>query len=211
MKTAIHFVLDRFLPKPQHPLLRNGSLHLKWRLGWVKGWLWRPYWWVRKRFGGTAITIGSRFSLQGKLILRGPGRVILGDDVIIDSVTTPYTHTSSAVISIGSRSFVNGTRFGAAELIQIGQNALLADARIMDTDFHSLHRDRNSNPRRIVPHAAVMIEDNVWIAASCSVLKGVRIGKDSVIALGSVVTQSIPAGSIAAGNPAKIISQIPID
>ena len=53
-----------------------------------------------------------------------------------------------------------------------------------------------------------MIGDDVLIGMNCLILKGVTIGDRSVIGAGSVVTQSIPADVIAAGNPAKVIKQI---
>ena len=49
------------------------------------------------------------------------------------------------------------------------------------------------------------IEDNVFVGSRSIILKGVTIGKDSVIGAGSVVVRSIPPGVIAAGNPAKVI------
>jgi virginiamycin A acetyltransferase len=51
----------------------------------------------------------------------------------------------------------------------------------------------------------IIIEDEVWIGSSVIVLSGVRIGKGSIIAAGSVVTTSIPPYTLSGGNPAKII------
>ena len=56
--------------------------------------------------------------------------------------------------------------------------------------------------------APVVIEDNVFIGARCIILKGVTIGENSVVGAGSVVTKSIPANEIWAGNPAKFIRKI---
>jgi acetyltransferase-like isoleucine patch superfamily enzyme len=53
-----------------------------------------------------------------------------------------------------------------------------------------------------------VICDNVFIGAHSIVLKGVTIGENSIIGSGSVVTKSIPANQIWAGNPAKIIRNI---
>ncbi|WP_253187069.1 DapH/DapD/GlmU-related protein [Paenibacillus sp. GP183] len=55
---------------------------------------------------------------------------------------------------------------------------------------------------------SITIEDNVFIGARALIMPGVTIGKNSIVAAGSIVTKSIPEGSIAAGNPAKIISTI---
>ncbi|WP_233191214.1 MULTISPECIES: DapH/DapD/GlmU-related protein [unclassified Cryobacterium] len=54
----------------------------------------------------------------------------------------------------------------------------------------------------------VVIEDDVFLGARSIVLKGVRIGTGSVIGAGSVVSRSIPPGSIAAGNPCRVIGKI---
>jgi acetyltransferase-like isoleucine patch superfamily enzyme len=54
----------------------------------------------------------------------------------------------------------------------------------------------------------VIIEDNVWLAARVVVLKGVRIGRGSVVGVGSVVTRDIPAGCLAVGSPARVIRHL---
>nr|WP_207652455.1 DapH/DapD/GlmU-related protein [Clostridium beijerinckii] len=56
--------------------------------------------------------------------------------------------------------------------------------------------------------ASVNIGNNVWIGSVVTILKGVTIGDNSVIAANSVVTKDIPANSIAAGNPAKVVKNI---
>ncbi|MBC7690597.1 MAG: acyltransferase [Methylotenera sp.] len=197
------------LPFPEHPTFGEQGLHLRWRLGWIKGWLLRPYWKLCAHFGGTRLQIGKRFSLQGQLKLSGPGTVILGDDVIMDAVCTPFTHSRTAVIQIGSCCFVNGTRFGCSERIDIGDECILADARIMDTDFHAVHRNRNLPGMR--PEVApIRIGRNVWIAAGSAVLKGITIGSHSVIAFGSVVTRDVPEGRIYGGNPARDLGEVPL-
>jgi acetyltransferase-like isoleucine patch superfamily enzyme len=207
MKRVLKAVLG-LLPSPQHPSLAGPGAHLRWRLGWLRGWAYRPYWRLRARLGGTRVVIGARFSLQGRLSFSGPGTVIFGHDVIADAHSTPFTHGREAVIRIGSRTFVNGTRFGCSRRIEIGSDCILADARIMDTDFHAVHRGRNL-PGMGPQEAPVRIGDNVWIAAGAAILKGVEIGQDCVIAFGSVVTQSVPAGRIAGGNPARDLAPVP--
>ena len=56
--------------------------------------------------------------------------------------------------------------------------------------------------------APVVIEDDVWVGAHCIILKGVTIGARSIIGAGSVVTKSIPADCVAAGNPCKVIKNL---
>lgn len=54
----------------------------------------------------------------------------------------------------------------------------------------------------------VTIEDNCWIEAGTTICPGVHIGENSVIGAGSVVVHDIPANSVAAGNPCKVIREI---
>ena len=87
---------------------------------------------------------------------------------------------------------------------------------ILDTDVHQLDylaRRRKKTPNTAditttVQSAPITIEDDVWIGANCQILKGVTIGARTVIGAGSVVTKSIPADSIAAGNPCRVIRRI---
>ena len=87
---------------------------------------------------------------------------------------------------------------------------------IMDTDVHQLDylARRGEKPANAedkittVQCAPVTIEDDVWIGANCQILKGVTIGARSVIGAGSVVTKSIPADCVAAGNPCRVIRHL---
>ena len=54
----------------------------------------------------------------------------------------------------------------------------------------------------------VVIEDNVWIGEHSTIMKGVRIGKGSIVASNAVVTKDVPPYTIVAGNPAKIVKKI---
>ena len=157
--------------------------------------------------GGPKIIIGKRFCLSGRMSFSGPGTLVIGDDVIVNGHCTPFTHAESAVLRIGDRTFLNGTRFGCAHSIEVGADCILADVRIMDTDFHAVHKRRNEfgmGPE-VKP---VRIGRNVWISAGSAVLKGVEIGDNSVVAFGSVVVKSIPADRIFGGNPAKDIGVV---
>src|SRR6185503_20681425 len=70
---------------------------------------------LRRRFRA-----GRNLRIDGRLILRGPGTVILGDNVRIGMTVTPWTYAPEAVITIGNDSFVNGTSFGCALEVRIG-------------------------------------------------------------------------------------------
>ena len=106
-------------------------------------------------------------------------------------------------IIIGDNCGFSGTVIGCFDTIEIGNNVKCgANTLITDSDWHL------DDPRAEVPKT-VKICDNVWLGEGSKVLKGVTIGENSVIGAGSVVTKSIPANVIAAGNPCKVIKQLP--
>lgn len=85
--------------------------------------------------------------------------------------------------------------------ISIGSGTIISwNVNIMDGDGHSIYYDdKDNSPKPIV------IEENVWIGHNAVILKGLTIGKGSVVAADSVVTKSIPPYSLVAGNPARIV------
>ena len=177
-------------------------------------WVWatsllRGHWvrlWCRIR--GIDFTVGRNFRVVGRIVFRGPGRVVFGDDVIVDRVVTPWTHAPDAVIEVGSRSYLNGTRFGCQQSIVIGERAIISDASIADTDQHSTHVDRHS-PTAPVRVRSVEIGDNVWIAGAVGILPGTRIGRNCVVGYGAVCAGTYPAHSIIVGNPARVVKRVP--
>lgn len=149
------------------------------------------------------VSIGRGLQLDGQLIIRGPGKVIIGDNVQCGMQVTCFTHHPDAVIHIGSQVFLNGSRFGCLKRITVGDGCILADCRILDTDFHSSDPLRRHDPLS-VKSAPIKIEQNVWVTSNCYVLKGVTIGRNSTVSVNSVVFKDLPANSIAGGNPATV-------
>ena len=160
------------------------------------------------RVRGIPMRAGRNFRVYGRIRFSGPGRVEFGDNVSVRMEVTPWTYDAGAVISIGDDSFVNGTAFGCQSAIRIGPRAILANANIMDTDFHSIHADRHE-PGAPVRVAPVIVEENVWIAARAGVLPGTTIGRNSVVGFGAVCAGSYPANSVIVGNPARVVRAVP--
>ena len=97
----------------------------------------------------------------------------------------------------------------AAEKITIGNRVIVgANASLIDTDFHPLNPIRRQEDTRAGETAPIIVEDNVFIGMNAIILKGSYIGKGSVIGAGSVVSGDIPAGVIAAGNPARVLRKL---
>jgi acetyltransferase-like isoleucine patch superfamily enzyme len=205
---AILGTLLAVLPSPRTPEHAGPGLHVRWRMGWLKGVFCKSWIGLRSRLRGGSFQAGRHLSVQGRLRVRGPGHVVLGDDVIIDDNTDLYTNSRDACIRIGDRTFVNGARMSCVESITIGEDGIVADARMRDSDLHAIGKDRHEKGAYIAV-APIVVGRNVWIAAGVTVLKGVTIGDDSVIASGSIVTKAVPEGAIMAGNPAREIGRVP--
>lgn len=88
--------------------------------------------------------------------------------------------------------------------ITIGQNVMIGPKTVIWGWDHGM--SMNMPMKHQETHKQdIYIEDDVWIAANVTILKGVTIAKGTVIGAGAVVTKSVPAYSIAVGNPAKVI------
>jgi acetyltransferase-like isoleucine patch superfamily enzyme len=112
-------------------------------------------------------------------------------------------------IVIGDHVLISpGVRISAAQSIRIGDSCMLAShVYITDSDWHGIY-DRSLPCGEVGP---VVLEQNVWVGDSAIVCKGVRIGENSIVGAGSVVTSDIPANVIAAGNPARVIKELDPD
>lgn len=117
---------------------------------------------------------------------------------------------SGSIIRIGDNVGITGSTINASKSITIGNNVLIGSGcLISDTDSHPLFwEDRNNNEESKIVSRPIIIEDNVFIGARVIILKGVTIGCGSVIGAGAVVTQSIPAGVVACGNPARVVKSL---
>ena len=177
---------------------------ISYALALVKGLLYKTF----LPLLGYRFSAGARLRVYGRLHLKGPGEVILGSDVIVFDRVTPWTHAPGARIVIGDNVILGGTRFGCVQEISVGSNCIVADARIMDTDFHSIRADRRSReaPVRV---ARVCIEENVWVGAAAAVLPDTTIGKNSVVGFGAVCMGRYPADKVIIGNPARAVLPLP--
>lgn len=112
-------------------------------------------------------------------------------------------------IEIGDYSIVNpGVRVTSASEIKIGHSCMLAmNCYLSDADWHDVQH-RIYAPGKTAP---IRLGDNVWIGDSALICKGVTIGDNSVVGASSVVFQDVPANSVVAGNPARVIRELNTD
>jgi len=99
-------------------------------------------------------------------------------------------------VSLGNTQFIDYAP------IYIGKNTSFSFNNVVITSTHDFE-----NFNRVIAKS-IIIEDNVWITSNVLILMGVRIGENSVIGAGSVVTKDIPDNVFAAGNPCKPLKTI---
>lgn len=156
------------------------------------------------------IVIGRGLKICKRLIINGRGRIVIGDNCTVAGVpgdrvrsVTLDTYNPDAAITIGRNVCLYGARISAKFSVTLGDDVIVEDAGITDTDYHSIARERGEPQGESAAKCAVFIGDRVAIGARSIVTKGVRIGVDTVVMPGAIVTKSLPAGCVAAGNPAK--------
>lgn len=160
------------------------------------------------------IRVRKGLKVYKKLEVKGQGNISIGENCIISGMrgdpnqyVTLYTHGKEANISIGNNVCLCAARISAKFAITIGDDVLIEESGIMDTDFHSIEKSRRPPTEEDKNKCGVTIGDRVLIGARSMITKGVKIGDGVVIMPGSIVTKSIPPGCMVLGNPAKIVKE----
>jgi len=182
-------------------------------------WLQKWRWYERNSLPWNRVAIHAEFARRGAFC-RWPvqgnvlealrdGRLEIGAQALLEPgvwITAP----APARVRIGGGTFLNmGVMVAAVELVEIGAHCMLANGCFVTDGNH-----RFDDPDRPVPwqgfttKGPTRLGDNVWCGANVVVTSGVTIGERCVIGANSVVTQSLPPRSIAAGAPAKVLREI---
>jgi acetyltransferase-like isoleucine patch superfamily enzyme len=156
---------------------------------------------------GCIVQIGaSGYQHSGQLRLSRGARVMIGDDCNLGNIDI---YAVGGTIIIGPWCSFNGRiRIFSHEGcdIEIGSHCLFADnVLVTASDMHSIVSAVDG--MRVNPPAPIRLGQRVWVGEGAYVFKGVEIGDGSIIGAASVVTRSVPARCLAAGNPAKVIKQ----
>lgn len=189
---------------------------------WNQGWRWLAYPRVRLVFALNGISWGQGWRFYGVPIIQKhrQSRMTFGTKLQLRSsarsnplgANRPVilcTWRTGAVLEVGERFAMTGGTVCVSGRIVIGNRVTIgANTTILDTDFHPLDPElRQSNPYQ-TSSEPVVIGDDVFVGLQCLILKGVTLGQGCVIGAGSVVTQDVPAGAIAAGNPARVVGTV---
>lgn len=123
---------------------------------------------------------------------------------IDESVTLfPPFHTDFGQnITLGQRVFINsGCSFQDQGGITIGDGSLIGHNTVLATLNHGMQPDRRAD----MHPGPIVIGRNVWIGSNVTVLPGITIGDDAVVAAAAVVTRDVPAGAVVVGSPAHVV------
>lgn len=190
--------------RPLHGLLyRERRLRLQ---------MWRNFvrvFYATPLFKSQCEAVGKRLHLIGGVpLILGHLRIRLGNDVTVHGVST---FTGAKVFELPTLSVGNGSHLGYQLTIgvgcdvTIGESVLIADrVSILSYDGHPANPAERHLPAPVESSRPITIEDNVWIGTGCIIMKGVNVGRNSIIAAGSVVTQKVPPDSLVIGNPARV-------
>jgi acetyltransferase-like isoleucine patch superfamily enzyme len=157
------------------------------------------------RFLGMQIHKGATL---GKIECAWPGKVLLGKNSVIENnvvFKTPRPFSEDNFIEIGERVFIgHSCEFNITLRMTIGNNCLISSNTTFVDAGRELSRDININDQPCI-HGEIHVGEDVWIGSHSVILKGVTIGKGSVIGACSLVNKSIPEYQIWAGCPARFI------
>jgi acetyltransferase-like isoleucine patch superfamily enzyme len=197
-------------------------LYRKGGWSWVRGQLHR---W-RLRRAGRRLFVGARVEILFPRYLSVGDNVAIGRDSYLsclsregvrigDNVrlkehlwlqTTSHLTEVGKGVEIGDNTYVGPyCVIGGGGGVVIGRDVTLGAGVDILAENHRFEDILQPINRQGVTRRGIVIEDDCWIGNRAIVLDGVRIGRGSVVGAASVVTRDLPPGSVAAGNPARVI------
>lgn len=154
----------------------------------------------RGMYGGK-IQIGNNFSCMNSTVSNTIGLI---QPCVFDILE------NDSLIKIGDNVGISGSTINATTKVIIEDNVLIGSGCIItDTDSHPIdYEARLINDKTAIMKSPILIKEGAFIGARSIILKGVTIGKHSIIGAGSVVRKDVPDYSIVSGNPAIVIKKI---
>lgn len=151
------------------------------------------------------------FLCDGMPLVEGPLRIRLGSDCRVNGVMTITGRSIGAEtpeLVVGDNVDLGwGARISVGRRIEIGNNVRLAPGVLLlgypGHPVEAAARARGES-ETLDQVGDIILEDDVWLASRVIVMKGVRIGRGTIVAAGSVVTRDLPPFVIAAGVPAEV-------
>jgi acetyltransferase-like isoleucine patch superfamily enzyme len=121
----------------------------------------------------------------------------------------PFYCAGGDEIRVGRNVFINqNCTFYDLGGIDIGDDVMIGPNVSLITASHPLEPSRR---RKVTIGRPIVIERNVWIAAGATIIGGLTVGENAVVAAGSVVTRNVPRNTLVGGNPARVIRPVSDD
>lgn len=206
----------RHASMPVIPGVHIGLYHLHTRtkntlISLISKLYWTPLFRARLATSGSGLLlVGS-----GLPLVTGPLTIRCGKNCRISTHVTFSARTSShpaPILEIGDQVGIGwqttiacGTRVVLGDNVRIAGSAFIAGYAGHPLNAHDRALGLPDTEAQI---GDVIIEEDVWLGTGVKVMSGVRIGKGTVVAAGSIVTKDLPAGVLAAGSPAKVLRSI---
>ncbi len=186
----------------------NGNVRLKRLLDWIimNQVQTRPRWYVRM-LAPLYQHRGRHSKIHASVRMDTPPyrRFSLGQYSVVESGACINNGVGDVIIGDHTRIGLHNTVIGP---VTIGNHVNLAQGITVTALNHNFENVELRIDEQGVSTNPVTIADDVWIGANAVVLPGVSIGSHSVVAAGAVVTKDVPAHSLVAGVPAKIIRKL---
>jgi acetyltransferase-like isoleucine patch superfamily enzyme len=163
--------------------------------------------------GASQLSIGRGVVFEDFAEIQATSRdgVRLGDRVSIGSMTMIrpsgyYSRDLGIGLRVGDRTGIGAYSYiGCSGGIEIGSDVMLGPGVMLFAEDHAFASAEQTIKSQGVRWGPIVIEDDCWLASRVTITSGVRIGRGSVIGAGAVVTRDIPAFSVVAGDPARVI------
>ena len=180
---------------------------LKRNIAFLVSLFWKTFFKLRY---GQQVHFEKQVILNHKFKFKGPGQLLIKEGANLwahEEWNRFFTYSSDAVIEIGEGTRLNGATFHCKSSIKVEKNCLLGSAILMDHDFHGLKYEDRHKPEANQSRP-IHLEEGVWLCGQSVVLKGVHIGKGSVLGFRGVLSSSLPENVVAAGNPARVVKSL---
>lgn len=150
---------------------------------------------------GNLGSVARGATIQYGVTVRHPGNISLARGVSLCRGIEVSSERPDSPCSIGEDSQIGrNVRLDFTGGLKIGSNVVISDRTVIFTHSHGI------DPRSVPTRTPLTVGDGVWIGADAMIVEGVTsIGQGAIVAAGSVVTREVPANSLVAGVPARVI------
>lgn len=147
---------------------------------------------------------GGRTTFAHGVYIGYPGRVSFGENCLIGSNVTIVSESPKGELRIG-----DGVQISHGTLIDFTGTVTIGNGTLLSPGVRILSHDHGYDPRSKPERHDVMIENDVWIGDLAIILAGTkRIGESAIVGAGSIVSKPVPAKTVVAGNPARVIKTL---